>query len=88
MFLQSLQQLLETLKEIVKIHQETEVLETCAKSLEYLCTEGQAIFRPCDIARSTIIDMIVNRCKETLDDYKNLLAAVRIFMITFNFTIL
>ncbi|XP_044729808.1 cohesin subunit SA-1 [Chrysoperla carnea] len=71
----SLQQLLETLKEIVKIHQETEVLETCAKSLEYLCTEGQAIFRPCDIARSTIIDMIVNRCKETLDDYKNLLAA-------------
>lgn len=64
------------MKEIVKIHQETEVLETCAKTLEYLCTESQAIFRPCDIARSTIIDMIVNRARETLDEYKNLIAAV------------
>lgn len=69
----SLQQLLAKLKHIVQVQQETEVLETCAKTLEFLCTEGNAIYTRCDVARSTIIDMIVSSYKDAIDDWRNLL---------------
>lgn len=69
----SLQQLLAKLKHVVQVQQETEVLETCAKTLEFLCSEGNAIFTRCDVARSTIIDMIVSSYKDAIDDWRNLL---------------
>ncbi|KAJ8969947.1 hypothetical protein NQ317_012936 [Molorchus minor] len=46
----SLQALLDKLKYIVQVHHEPEVLETLAKTLEILCTEGHSIFTRCDDA--------------------------------------
>lgn len=50
-----------------------QVLETCAKTLEILCTEGHSIYTRCDVSRSTIIDMIVASYKEAIDDWRNLM---------------
>ncbi|XP_022904358.1 cohesin subunit SA-1 isoform X2 [Onthophagus taurus] len=69
----SLQALLAKLKHIAQVHHEPEVLETCAKTLEILCTEGHSIYTRCDVSRSTIIDMIVAAYKEAIDDWRNLL---------------
>lgn len=56
------------------MHNDRDVLETCSKTLEFLCTEGSSIFTKCDIARSNIIDQCVNRYKEAIDDWRNLIA--------------
>ncbi|XP_063901457.1 cohesin subunit SA-1 isoform X2 [Zophobas morio] len=69
----SLQSLLVKLKHIAQVHHEPEVLETLAKTLEILCTEGHSIYTRCDVARSTIVDMIVVSYKEAIDDWRNLL---------------
>ncbi|GJQ69799.1 putative STAG domain protein [Trypoxylus dichotomus] len=69
----SLQALLTKLKHIAQVHHEPEVLETCAKTLEILCTEGHSIYTRCDVSRSTIIDMIVASYKEAIDDWRNLM---------------
>ncbi|KAF7278077.1 stromal antigen isoform X2 [Rhynchophorus ferrugineus] len=69
----SLQALLNKLKYIVQVQHEPEVLETLAKTLEILCSEGHTIFTKCDVARSTIIDVIVTAYKEGIDDWRNLL---------------
>lgn len=55
-------------------HNDRDVLETCSKTLEFLCTEGSGIFTKCDIARSNIIDQCVNKYKEAIDDWRNLIA--------------
>lgn len=55
------------------INNDREVLETCSKTLELLCTEGSAIYTRCDVARSNIIDIHVNRYKEAIDDWSNLI---------------
>lgn len=49
------------------------MLETCAKTLEFLCQEGHSLFTRCDVARSTIVDMIVASYKDAVDDWRNLL---------------
>lgn len=59
---------------IILNHNDRDVLETCSKTLEFLCTEGSGIFTKCDIARSNIIDQCVNRYKEAIDDWRNLIA--------------
>lgn len=70
---QNLQAHLDKMSNIMQVHTDRDVLETVAKTLEFLCTDGSAIFTRCDIARSNIIDQCVNRYKETLDDWKNLI---------------
>lgn len=60
------------------MHNDRDVLETCSKTLEFLCTEGSGIFTKCDIARSNIIDQCVNRYKEAIDDWRNLIAGEEI----------
>lgn len=55
------------------IHTDREVLETCSKTLEFLCTENSAIYTRCDVARSNIIDLCVNKYKEAIDDWRNLI---------------
>lgn len=65
--------LLKKMSSIVEKHHDTDVLETCSKTLELLCTEGNAIFTRCDVARSTLIDMIVNKYKEAVDDWRSLI---------------
>lgn len=69
----SLQSLLSKLKHIAEVHHEPEVLETCAKTLEILCSEGHSLYTRCDVARSTTIDMIVASYKDAIDDWRNLL---------------
>ncbi|GAB0097039.1 SA [Sergentomyia squamirostris] len=70
----NLQALLDNMAHIMTIHTDRNVLETCAKTLEFLCTEGSAIYTKCDVARSTIIDQCVNRYKEAIDDWRTLIA--------------
>ncbi|XP_025837464.1 cohesin subunit SA-1 [Agrilus planipennis] len=69
----ALQALLAKMKHIAEIHHEQEVLETCAKTLEFLCSEGHSLYTRCDVSRSTIVDMIVSSYKDAIDDWRNLL---------------
>lgn len=57
-------------------HSETEVLENSAKTLEILCTEDHAIYSKCDVVRSTLIDRLVNKLREVLDEHATLIAGV------------
>ncbi|XP_075217243.1 stromal antigen isoform X2 [Lycorma delicatula] len=65
--------LLKKLHGIAEKHHDTEVLETCAKTLEVLCTEGNAIYSRCDVQRSTIIDAVVNKYREAMDEWNSLI---------------
>lgn len=58
-------------------HQNTEVLETCAKTLEVLCNESNAIIcTKCDVQRSTLIDNIVKKYREAMDDWNAVIESV------------
>uniref|UniRef100_A0AAG5DF34 SCD domain-containing protein n=1 Tax=Anopheles atroparvus TaxID=41427 RepID=A0AAG5DF34_ANOAO len=70
----NLQALLDKMTHVMSTHVDREVLETCAKTLEFLCTEGSAIYTRCDLARSNMIDECVNRYREAIDDYRTLIA--------------
>uniref|UniRef100_A0A1A9X0J4 SCD domain-containing protein n=1 Tax=Glossina brevipalpis TaxID=37001 RepID=A0A1A9X0J4_9MUSC len=70
----NLQALLDKISYIMTVHTDRDVLETCAKTLEYLCTEGSATYTRCDVARSNIIDNAVNKYKDAIDDWRNLIA--------------
>lgn len=70
----NLESLLRFMQNVVERHSETEVLENCAKTLEVLCTEEHAIYSRCDVIRSTMIDRLVNKLREVLDEHSNLLA--------------
>ena len=59
---------------IMSVHTDQDVLETCSKTLEFLCTEGKEIFIKCDVARANIIDQCVNHYREAIDDWRNLIA--------------
>lgn len=72
--MQNLQAHLDKMGHIMFVHTDVDVLDTCAKTLEMLCTEGSAIFTRCDVARSNIIDQCVNRYREAIDDWRNLIA--------------
>lgn len=65
---------------IMFVHTDHDVLETAAKTLEFLCTEGSAIYTRCDIARSNIIDNCVNRYKEAIDEWRNLISCMYSFV--------
>lgn len=70
----NLQALLDKMSYIMSVHTDREVLEMCAKTLEYLCSEGSATYTRCDVARSNIIDNAVNKYKDAIDDWRNLIA--------------
>lgn len=58
---------------IMSIHTDRDVLETCSKTLEFLCTEGSAIYTRCDVARSNIIDQCVSKYTASVEDWRNLI---------------
>jgi len=60
----------------VERHSDTEVLEACAKTFETLCADNLAIYTRCNVARSTLIDMLVNKFKEALDEYNSVIKGV------------
>ncbi|KAM7358049.1 stromal antigen [Cochliomyia hominivorax] len=70
----NLQALLDKMSYIMSVHNDRDVLETCAKTLEYLCREGSATYTRCDVARSNIIDNAVNKYKDSIEDWRNLIA--------------
>ncbi|XP_006818598.1 cohesin subunit SA-2-like, partial [Saccoglossus kowalevskii] len=57
--------LLRHMKEIVEKHTEPEVLDACAKTYDYLCNEEYAIQPKVDVARSTLIDGLVEKYKRS-----------------------
>ncbi|XP_037933761.1 cohesin subunit SA-1-like [Teleopsis dalmanni] len=71
----NLQALLDKISYIMSVHTDREVLEACSKTLEYLCTEGSATYTRCDVARSNIIDTTVNKYKDSIDDWRTIIAA-------------
>lgn len=79
-FLQNLQALLTKLQDIIMNHTETEVLETCSKTLEYLCKEGTHISIRCDVVKSIIIDHCVDKYNYAMDDWRNIINGV-LFLI-------
>ncbi|XP_026468495.1 cohesin subunit SA-1-like [Ctenocephalides felis] len=69
----NLQALLSKLQEIIINHTESEVLETCSKTLEYLCKEGTHISIRCDVVKSIIIDHCVDKYNYAMDDWRNII---------------
>ncbi|XP_053673037.1 cohesin subunit SA-1 [Anopheles nili] len=66
--------LLDKMTHVMSTHVDREVLETCAKTLEFLCIDGSAIYTRCDMARSNVIDDCVHRYRVAIDDYRTLIA--------------
>lgn len=63
---------------ITDLHQDTDVLEACSKTLEILCSEeNPMISARCDIPRRTLIDSIVIKYREAMDEWNSLIDGVR-----------
>ncbi|XP_017860100.1 PREDICTED: cohesin subunit SA-1 [Drosophila arizonae] len=69
----NLQALLDKISQVMCMHTGRDVLETCAKTLECLCAEGSATYTRCNIARSNIIESAVNKYKDTIVEWRNLI---------------
>ncbi|KAL3847142.1 hypothetical protein ACJMK2_018071 [Sinanodonta woodiana] len=65
----NLEALLRYLHEIVEKHTDSEVLEACSRCYESLCSEEYAISGKCDVARKTLIDSLVVKFRESLQDF-------------------
>ncbi|EEC02719.1 cohesin subunit SA-1 [Ixodes scapularis] len=65
----SLDSLLKLIQEIVERHDDTEVLETCARTYEALCSEELAVHSRCAVSRGTLVDSLVGRYKHALMAY-------------------
>uniref|UniRef100_A0A8C6M527 STAG2 cohesin complex component n=1 Tax=Nothobranchius furzeri TaxID=105023 RepID=A0A8C6M527_NOTFU len=61
--------LLRQIKEIVEKHTDTEVLESCSKTYHALCNEEFTIFNRVDIARSQLLDELVDKFTRLLEDF-------------------
>lgn len=66
-------QLLKLIQDVTEKHSDTELLETAAKTLEVLCNEDYAVYSRCDIARSSLLDMLANNYKEANSEYFDLI---------------
>lgn len=64
-----LERLLKLMNDIVDIHSDTEVLEACAKSYEYLYDEDYSFSRNVWLSKSSLIDMLVSKYKETSENF-------------------
>uniref|UniRef100_A0A8C9U8Z0 Cohesin subunit SA n=1 Tax=Scleropages formosus TaxID=113540 RepID=A0A8C9U8Z0_SCLFO len=60
--------LLKQIKFVVEKHTETEVLEACSKTYSILCSEEYTIMNRVDIARSQLIDEMVDRFNHSVED--------------------
>uniref|UniRef100_A0A8C7N1T8 Cohesin subunit SA n=1 Tax=Oncorhynchus kisutch TaxID=8019 RepID=A0A8C7N1T8_ONCKI len=64
-----LEALLRQIREIVEKHTDTEVLEACSKTYHALCNEEFTIFNRVDIARSQLVDELVDKFNRLLEDF-------------------
>lgn len=67
--IQHLESLLRQIREIVEKHTDTEVLEACSKTYHALCNEEFTIFNRVDIARSQLLDELVDKFNRLLEDF-------------------
>lgn len=67
--IQHLESLLRQIREIVEKHTDTEVLEVCSKTYHALCNEEFTIFNRVDIARSQLLDELVDKFNRLLEDF-------------------
>ncbi|XP_064422599.1 cohesin subunit SA-2 isoform X1 [Latimeria chalumnae] len=61
--------LLRQIKDIVEKHTDTDVLEACSKTYHALCNEEFTIFNRVDIAKSQLIDELVDKFNRLLEDF-------------------
>ncbi|XP_041112036.1 cohesin subunit SA-2 [Polyodon spathula] len=64
-----LDSLLRQIREIVAKHTDTDVLEACSKTCHALCNEEFTIFNRVDIARSQMLDELVDKFNQLLEDF-------------------
>lgn len=75
--LQNLDLLLKKIHLVTDKHQNDEVLETCAKTLEILCSKNNSTLATrCSVQKSTLMDTITNKHREAMDDWNNLIEGV------------
>lgn len=67
--LQHLESLLRQIRDIVEKHTDTDVLEACSKTYHALCHEEFTIFNRVDIARSQLLDELVDKFNKLLEDF-------------------
>lgn len=74
---QNLDLLLQKIHLVTATHQHTEVLEMCAKILEFICSKiNPTLTIRCNAYKSSIIDTITNKHREIVDDWDNLIEEV------------
>lgn len=61
--------LLRQIWEVVDKHTDTEVLEACSTTYRYLCNEEFTIYNRVDIARSQLLDELVDKFNRLLEDF-------------------
>uniref|UniRef100_A0A8C7GYZ0 Cohesin subunit SA n=1 Tax=Oncorhynchus kisutch TaxID=8019 RepID=A0A8C7GYZ0_ONCKI len=64
-----LESLLRQIREVVEKHTETDVLEACSMTYHALCNEEFTIFNRVDIARSQLLDELVDKFNRLLEDF-------------------
>ena len=67
--LQNLKLLLQHVADVVDKHTDSEVLLNCARVLENLCSEDYPIAGKCNIAKSTLVDELVQKYKQAFKDF-------------------
>lgn len=65
----NLEALLHYINDIVEKHTSMEVLEACSKCLECLCNEEFAIAGRCEVSKKTLIDALVIKLKQAVQDF-------------------
>lgn len=80
---QNLDSLLALISEIVEKHTDTDVLEGCSKTYEALCMDELVIHSRCAVARGTLVDKLVNKYKEALEEYNQLVTYILHFIMLF-----
>ena len=71
--------LLRQIWEVIDKHTDTEVLEACSTTYHYLCNEEFTIFNRVDIARSQLLDELVDKFSRLLEDFLLEVGAARCF---------
>lgn len=80
---QNLDLLLKKVHLVTDKHQHDEVLETCAKTLEILCSKNNSTLATrCSVQKSTLMDTITNKHREAMDDWNNIIEGVSKFILT------
>lgn len=69
--------LLRQIWEVQDKHTDTEVLEACSTTYHYLCNEEFTIFNRVDIARSQLLDELIDKFNKLLEDFLQEVGAVQ-----------